>query len=85
MPYYYLEDMTTEDIDKIISARQPKEKAKPEKITAEVSYVVWNGTRKHPKAKEYTEILSFLSTDKMIDTTYGGRKRMSSVKIIKVI
>ena len=53
-----LEEMTSERIATIISNRQPKEKAEkkaPESRRARCLYLVWGGSKRHPKATKVIE------------------------------
>ena len=80
-----LENVTAEDVEYIIAHRAPKDEKKAvTTITAEVKYTHWSGTRKHPKATECTETVTYKSTDKMVDTT-NGTKRLSSLTIVRII
>lgn len=80
-----LETVTEADVDKIVSARAPKQskpEEKPVLITAKITYVVWEGQyKKHRRPVEYTETVTYKSTDKLICTQHGGNKRISSLKI----
>lgn len=81
-----LETMTAEKIAEIIAVRAPRErspKAEPETITAEISYTVWEGSLRHPRPREMRETVTFRAGDKMISTTYGGRKRMTSITVLR--
>lgn len=86
---YSLEELTDERIAEIVRNRAPK-KPKPKGarrlITAEVQYTVWEGHyRNYRRPKTYTETLQFLDGAKMVDTAHGGRKRLSSLTILKVL
>lgn len=84
-----LEDITSTDVQRIIEQRVPaskQEKEQPKQITAEITYTVWEGRyRNYRRPKDYTETVTYFSTDKMIDTQHGGRKRLASLKNVKII
>ena len=84
-----LEEITSTSVTQIIMQRihAPKqEKEQVKQITAEITYTVWEGQyRNYRRPKDYTETVTYLSTEKMIDTQHGGRKRLSALKSIKVI
>lgn len=83
-----LEDIDEEQVRQIIKARPPREKPQkkepPQKITAEVAYNVWSGTRAHPKCTQVRETISYLSNQKLVRTSHGNKRR-SSLCIINVI
>lgn len=85
----FLAELTDDRINNIIQSREPRKAreqktiAAPKYITAFVSYSNWEGTRKHPKKVDYTEIVRFLSTDKLVKVTNGfTSKRLSSLYIM---
>lgn len=83
----YVENLTQEQIDLIVEndkkERKPREKkAKPSKIWAIVSFTVWEGHYRNYKTPYvYTEIVSFLEGDKIIQTSEGG-KRINSLDFL---
>lgn len=84
-----LNEVSDATISGIISARKPKERkpAAPIKtVTAEITYTVWEGHyRNYRRPRDYTEIVTYKSTDKQVQTANGGVKRLSSLKSIRVI
>lgn len=85
----FLAELTDDRINNIIQSREPRKAREqktvtaPKYITAFVSYSNWEGTRKHPKKVDYTEIVRFLSTDKLVKVTNGfTSKRISSLYIM---
>lgn len=82
-----LEALTEADVAAIVSARKPRaaQQASPVYvITAEITYTVWEGRfRNYRRPVDYTEIVTYKSTDKLVETEHGGVKRLSSLKSIK--
>ncbi len=84
-----LESMTDERIAFIIASRKPRAtrqpKAAPKMLRARVSFKVWSGTRKHPTCKQVTEIVTWRSDEKMVETEADGLKRLSSLTILEML
>ena len=77
------ENLTQEDIDKIISARVPRKrepKPKQRTMSAIVRFIEWTGTKRHPKPVEHREVVHYKDDDKMVQTSVGN-KRMTSLNI----
>lgn len=73
---------TEEKINGIIANRKPrirKPKEKPLYITSFVAYVVWEGTRKHPKPVDRECVVRYMSDQKMAKTI-DGWKRLTSLQ-----
>ena len=83
-----LEALTAEAVLEIVSARKPRAPRQApavKTITAEITYTVWEGRfRNYRRPKDYTEIVSYPSTAKQVETS-NGVKRLSSLKSIRVI
>lgn len=89
LDFLTLEELTNDKINEIILERVKAPRVKKEKeqvmyITAYVEYENWEGTRNHPKKVAYSEVVKYMSTDKMIRTNTGN-KRLSSLNIIKSV
>lgn len=84
-----LDEITASDVYEIVSARTPKKRKSAttvKTITAEITYTVWEGRyRKYRRPRDYTETVTYKSTDKQVQTENGGVKRLSSLKSIRVI
>lgn len=84
-----LENLRNNDIDNIIKARIkeprfPKVKPSVLYITALVSFTNWEGTRKHPKPRNYVEVVYYKSNEKLVRTSCG-MKRLSSLTILNKV
>lgn len=80
-----LANITKEDVAAAIAARHPKANPSVTTITAIIEYTQWEGRyRNYRRPVSYSETVTYASTDKMIQTQ-NGNKRLSSVKIIKII
>lgn len=81
-----LAEMTEEKIAEIIGKRAPKEKKEEKRtVKAEVTYSIWVGNyARYKKKKTVTEIVTFQTGDKMIETS-NGAKRMSSMEAIRYV
>lgn len=87
----FIEAVTIDKINEIIASRpkrekRPKqEKTKPLFVTAKISYTIWVGNfANYKRPKDYTEVVKFMSNEKMI-YTQNGCKRLSSVRILAKI
>ena len=84
-----LEEISAEEVAAIIAARKPRvhqQSPAVKLITAEISYTVWEGQfRNYQRPVDYTETVTYKSTDKLISTKNGGVKRLSSLKSVRVL
>ncbi len=69
------ERLTEEIVKELISLKEEKTSSCIEKW--EVSYLVWSGTRNHPRATEYTETVDY-DTSKSYVLTEHGKKKISA-------
>lgn len=86
---FRLDEISAEDVAAIIAARKPRalrQSPAVKLITAEISYTVWEGRfRNYQHPVDYTETVTYKSTDKLISTKNGGVKRLSSLKSVRVL
>ena len=78
------EELTQEEVDSIIAAREPRRrepKPKQRTMSAIVRFIEWAGTRNHPKRIEHQEVVHYKDDDKMVQTSVGN-KRMTSLDFV---
>ena len=78
------EELTQEEVDSIIAAREPRKrepKPKQRTMSAIVRFIEWAGTRNHPKRIEHQEVVHYKDDDKMVQTSVGN-KRMTSLDFV---
>lgn len=84
-----LDNISAVDVEAIIAARKPvgsRQSSPIKTVTAEITYTVWEGRyRNYRRPVDYTETVTYKSTDKQILTQHGGVKRLSSLKSIRIL